>query len=280
MKKILFPTDFSDASLNSKNYAIEIAKRSNAQIYLLNIYNVTIYDPNMPAELVMETMNEAQKFAKENLESLSKEFVSQKYDNGNNLNVSVVYKQGLVSDEIQLFVEENNIDLVIMGTTGESGFLDKILGSNTASVLEKVNCPVLAIPGKAAYKDIQNVVYASNLTDNDKKEVAYLRDFVQLFNASLTYLHVCDQDDKPLENEKETIFNELKKETDYDKIVLEYTDGTDVEKSIESYINSHPVDILVMAIHKRNFFEKIFKKSLTKEMVYHSQIPLYALHVK
>lgn len=280
MKKILFPTDFSEASLNSKSYAIEIAKRSGAQVYLLNVYNVTIYDPNMPAELVMETMNEAQKFAKENLDSLSKEFVSQKYSNGKNLDVSVVYKQGLVSDEIEVFCEENNIDLIVMGTTGESGLLDKILGSNTASVLEKVKCPVLAVPAKANYKNIQNVVYASNLTDDDTKEVMQLKDFLQLFDAQLTYLHVCDEDDKPLQNEKDTIFDGLKKEIGYDKITLQYTDGTDVEKGIEDYINSHPVDILVMAIHKRNFFEKIFKRSLTKEMVYHSQIPLYALHIK
>jgi nucleotide-binding universal stress UspA family protein len=280
MKKILFPTDFSETSLNSKSYAIEIAKRSGAQIFLMNVYNVTIYDPNMPAELVMETMNEAQKFAKENLDSLSKEFVSQKYSDGKNIDVSVVYKQGLVSDEIEVFCEENQIDLIVMGTTGESGFIDKILGSNTASVLDKVKCPVLAVPANASYKNIQDVVYASNLTDDDRKEVLQLKDFLQLFDAQLTYLHVCDEDEKPLQNEKDTIFNELKKEIGYNKITLEYTDGTDVEKGIENYINSHSVDILVMAIHKRNFFEKIFKRSLTKEMVYHLQIPLYALHVK
>jgi nucleotide-binding universal stress UspA family protein len=280
MKKILFPTDFSETSLNSKSYAIEIAKRSGAQIYLLNVYNVTIYDPNMPAELVMETMNEAQKFAKEILETLSKEFVSQKYDSGKNLDVSVVYKQGLVSDEIEVFCEENNIDIVVMGTTGESGFLDKILGSNTASVLDKVKCPVLAVPGKATYKNINNVVYASNLTDKDNKEVAQLKDFVQLFGANLTYLHICGEDEEPSQAEKDTIFNELKKTSGYDKINLEMLENTDIEKGIDDYVNSNPVDILVMAIHKRNFFEKIFKRSLTKEMVYHSRIPLYALHVK
>lgn len=280
MKKILFPTDFSETSLNSRSYAIEIAKRSGAQIYLMNVYNVTIYDPNMPAELVMETMTEAQKFAKENLESLSKEFVSQKYDDGKNLNVSVVYKQGLVSDEIEVFCEENNIDLIIMGTTGESGIIDKILGSNTASVLDKVKCPVLAVPAKAAYKNVQNIVYASNLTDDDNKEVAQLKDFVQLFDANLTYLHICGEDEEPSQGEKDTIFNELKKTSGYDKINLEMIENTDIEKGIDDYVNSHSVDILVMAIHKRNFFEKIFKRSLTKEMVYHSQIPLYALHVK
>lgn len=280
MKKILFPTDFSETSLNSRSYAIEIAKRSGAQIYLMNVYNVTIYDPNMPAELVMETMTEAQKFAKENLESLSKEFVSQKYDDGKNLNVSVVYKQGLVSDEIEVFCEENNIDLIIMGTTGESGIIDKILGSNTASVLDKVKCPVLAVPAKAAYKNIQNIVYASNLTDDDNKEVVQLKDFVELFDANLTYLHICGEDEEPSQSEKDTIFNELKKTSGYDKINLEMIENTDIEKGIDDYVNSHSVDILVMAIHKRNFFEKIFKRSLTKEMVYHSQIPLYALHVK
>lgn len=280
MKNILFPTDFSETSLNSKDFCIEIAKRSGAKIHLLNIYNVTIYDPNMPAELMMESMNEAMRFSKEGLEKLLPDFKSQTYNNGGNLEVEIVSKQGLVSDEIEIFVSENNIDLIVMGTTGESGFLDKIMGSNTSSVIEKVKCPVLAIPAKAKYKGISNIVYAASLTDDDRSEVPYITEIATLFDAEIKYLHICDDDDLNMISQKDSIFETLKEEINYSKIGFELLENNDIVKGLESYVNNNKVDILVMAQHKRNFFERIFKSSKTETMVHHTDIPLYALHIR
>ena len=168
MKRILFPTDYSETSRNSGKYAAEIAKRTNAELYILNVYSVTIYDPNMPAELLMSATEQAEKTSKEELEKVKSEF-------GGDLNIQLVSKQGLVVDEIINFVQENDIDMVVMGTTGASGILEKIFGSNTSSVIEKTPKPVLAIPDEAKYRGISSIVYATDLQESETKEMVYRR---------------------------------------------------------------------------------------------------------
>ncbi|MFZ1462196.1 MAG: universal stress protein, partial [Ignavibacteria bacterium] len=77
-------------------------------------------------------------------------------------------------------------------------------------------------------------------------------------------------------NKKE--FEKIKESSNYDKIRLELVKEENVLEGINDYINSHEVDVLAMAIRKRSLLDKIFNRSLTKKMAYHTRIPLLALH--
>jgi len=81
-------------------------------------------------------------------------------------------------------------------------------------------------------------------------------------------------------SQKESIFETLKEEINYPKLGFILLENNDIVKGLEEYVKENPVDILVMAQHKRNFFEKIFKSSKTETMVHHTDIPIYALHIR
>ncbi|MBL8008508.1 MAG: universal stress protein, partial [Ignavibacteria bacterium] len=66
--------------------------------------------------------------------------------------------------------------------------------------------------------------------------------------------------------------------SEYPKIKLELVKEEKVLEGINDYINSNDVDVLAMAIRKRSLIDKIFNRSLTKKMAYHTKIPLLALH--
>lgn len=272
MKKILFPTDYSETSKNSGKYAAEIAKRTNAELYILNVYSVTIYDPNMPAELLMSATEQAEKTSKEELEKVKSEFG----DMGD-VNIQLISKQGLVVDEIINFVQENDIDLVVMGTTGASGILEKIFGSNTSSVIEKTPKPVLAIPDETSYRGISTIVYATDLQESETDEIVNVTEFAGIFDAEVILLHVCDKSEEILMDEKNSLYEDLRKNIGYEKVSFELIKDEDVVKGIDDYVTNNPVDIVAMATHHRSLLGRIFSKSLTKEMVYHCRIPLLAL---
>ncbi len=78
-------------------------------------------------------------------------------------------------------------------------------------------------------------------------------------------------------NKKE--FGKIKDSVHYDKIDLELVKEENVLEGINDYINSNDVDVLAMAIRKRSLLDKIFNRSLTKKMAYHTKIPLLALHL-
>ena len=269
IKRILFPSDFSEASRNAGKYAAEIARRTGAELFILNVYSVTIYDPNMPAELLMSATEQAEKVSKEELEKMKGIF--------DGINVTVVSRQGLVVDEIINYVQENAIDIVVMGTTGASGILEKIFGSNTSSVIAKTPRPVLAIPADAVYKSISTIVYATDLQESETNEIVSVTEIASIFDAEVTLLHVCDKSEEVLMEEKNSLYEDLRKNINYEKLNFELVENEDVVKGIDEYVTNNPVDIIAMATHHRSLLGRLFGKSLTKDMVYHCRIPLLVL---
>lgn len=279
MKNILFPTDFSPNADNALNYAVEIARKIKGNLILFHAYSVQLIDPNMPAEIYLSAYQEEEKSAKENLEALSKKLLnSNKGADGCSLfNIDTIVSQGLVLDEVLALTEEFKIDLIIMGTHGASGITELILGSNAASIIEKATIPVLAIPHNIEYKDIENIVYAYDDIKSGLPKFNRLLEFAKIYDSEITLLHIIEFDKDTAElNKKE--FEKIKENFNYGKIRLELVKEEKVLEGINDYVNSNDVDILAMTIKKRSLFDKIFSKSLTKKMAYHTKIPLLALH--
>lgn len=280
MKNILLPTDFSPNAENALNFAVEVVRKVKGNLILFHAYSVQLIDPNMPAEIYLSAYQEEEKSAKESLEELSKKIIdSNKDENGNNLfTVEAVVTQGLVVDEVLSMTEEYKIDLVIMGTHGASGITELILGSNTASVIEKSSVPVLAIPYNAVYKEIKNIVYAYDDIKSGLPSFQKLLEFAKIYDSEITLLHIIESEKNTEElNKKE--FEKIKQSITYEKVQLELVKEEKVLEGINDYICSNPVDVLAMAVRKKTLLDKIFSRSLTKKMAYHTKIPLLALHV-
>ena len=279
MKNILFPTDFSQNAENALNYAIEIARKLKGNLILFHAYSVQLIDPNMPAEIYLSAYQEEEKTAKESLDALCKRITDLNKDSaGNNLfSTDAIVTQGLVVDEVLSVINDFKIDLVIMGTHCASGITELILGSNAASIIEKSPAPVLAIPQNAVFSDIANVVYAYDDIKSGLPSFQRLLEFANIFGSEITLLHIIEANKNTEElNKKE--FEKIKETANYDKIRLELVKEEKVLEGINDYINSHDVDVLAMAIRKRSLLDKIFNRSLTKKMAYHTKIPLLALH--
>jgi len=280
MKNILFPTDFSPNAHNALNFAVEIARKINGNLILFHAYSVQLIDPNMPAEIYLSAYQEEEKSAKESLEELSKKIIGlNKDDTGKSLfTTEAIVTQGLVVDEVLSIVNDYKIDLVVMGTHGSGGITELILGSNTASIIEKSLMPVLAIPQNAVYNGISNIVYAYDDIQSGLPSFHRLLEFAQIYDSEITLLHIIESNSNTVEINK-TEFQKIKNAVSYDKIRLELVKEEDILEGINDYVNSHSIDVLAMSIRRRTLLDKIFNRSLTKKMAYHTKIPLLALHV-
>ncbi|MEO8447292.1 MAG: universal stress protein [bacterium] len=279
MKNILFPTDFSPSADNALNFAVQIARKVNGNLILFHSYSVQLIDPNMPAEIYLSAYQEEEKTAKENLEKLSERIIEANKDaSGKNLfNTDAIVTQGLVVDEVLSMIDEYKIDIVVMGTHGASGITELILGSNTASVIEKSPVPVLAIPHNADYKDINNIVYAYDEIKSGLPSFQKLLEFAEIYDSDITLLHIIESSSNTAELNKQE-FEKIKQSVSYSKIRLELVKEENILEGINDYVNSNNVDVLVMAVKKKSLLDKIFSRSLTKKMAYHTKIPLLALH--
>jgi len=138
LEKILYPTDFSEASENAQRYAISFAKAFGARLYLLSVnqpFNMAFLDPLIVHDL--DTNREAA--VRENLGRLRAEMAQQ------GIEVEAEMRRGSTSYEIVSFAKEKEIDLIIMGTHGWSGLNHVLMGSTAEVVVRKAPCPVLTV---------------------------------------------------------------------------------------------------------------------------------------
>ncbi|MFZ6017854.1 MAG: universal stress protein [Nitrospirota bacterium] len=141
IKRILFPTDFSEGSAHALPYAVDMAKHYGARLYIIHvIYDIAKttgwYVPHVSMDEVYKDMEQA---AKKELDKCWFEEMRGFKD----IERSVV--TGVPYEEIIKFVNENKIDLIVMGTHGRKG-IDRILfGSTATQVVRNAPCPVLTV---------------------------------------------------------------------------------------------------------------------------------------
>lgn len=278
MKKILVPTDFSDNASKAVEYAVELASRTNTEIILLNAF-AAVDGSLSPAKGVLEEYNnrimadakEKLKVLKENIEKKSAIKVYTKFINGG------------IRESILKSAEEENADLIVMGTRGASGINRMLWGSTTASIIGTSTIPVLAIPHRAEWRGIKNILFATRQFTTDDKTFIPVLELAEMESALVHVAVFTDTDDKDLANYldhsrlliayQETLPSKYKQV----KFKTEHLEGKEFDDTIKKYIKEYTIDLLVMTTHKCGFWDRIFNRSMTRSMAYHTKIPLLAI---
>jgi nucleotide-binding universal stress UspA family protein len=271
MKKILCPTDFSPVSQNALLYAVDFAKKSKATLILFHTEFIPQYatefhheDINIPFENIDEL--------KERMEALIIQLKVASPD----VNCTYVVEEGLVAENIALYANKHDIDLIIMGTSGVSGMEAIFTGSNSVRVMDKAKCPVLIIPEKVSYREPKRFVYATDLLDNEDEVVDRIITMIHACGGELELLHVKSEDALELVN-SEASLGEIAGRYTQDNVRYKIIQGEDSISEIEDYAKSQ-ADILILAQRKKSFLEKLFSKNRAEAIAYHAEIPLLVIH--
>ena len=277
MKKILFPTDFSEKANNAFIYALKWAEKYDAEIVTLHVYELPVLDmsyvdvPIYQAEVYQSLeLNSFQNF-KDQIPVLREIASRHKLEH---IPISNVLLSGdLVSNILQLVASEN-INFVIMGTSRVSGFKEMFLGTNTASVMTGSNAYVIGIPDDASYQPIDKICFTTQYTIEDLAALRKLIPIAEKFNAKIKCIFIENE-----ENEvKEVIIADWKAMFAADKVEFYTVRSKDVEDSILDFIKLHKINLFAVAKHKRGFWDNLFHSSLTKKLAMHIEIPLLVLH--
>ena len=276
MKSILIPVDFSDCSFTASKYAAEIAKLTKAKLIFFNAYFVPFsgqeiyFSPEIIAEQEKSVMVKLMNFSNKVVQSVT---------DSSSLICHHVTMPGLLTNYISDLIEEHSIDMIVMGTKGASGLSGILLGSNTAEVIEKCSCPVLAVPSETWFKKPGKIVFATNYADNDFQTLYLLAEMFKPFNPEIIVLHVEINGDHKTENRMlEWFKGQVLTNIPYDNFSFQLTKGADVEHTVNNFILENDIELLSVSNRKRNFFDKLTSRSLSKKLAYHTNMPLLAFH--
>jgi len=188
LKNILFATDFSAASDAAAPIAIQIALRYGAKIYGVH---VNASDPYVAAapEAWAAMAEAAEKAAKEAAGRLNEQLQGIEHE--------VVIAEGKIWEVMSDLIEQKEIDLVVLGTRGRTGFGKTLLGSVAEQILRQSPCPVLTVGPHVdlwseEYAKMREILYATDLAADLPMAAPYAVSLAQENQAHLVLLHVVE----------------------------------------------------------------------------------------
>ena len=272
MKKILVPTDFSETADKARDYAVQIAQIFGSEIILLNTYHVPYAGASAGTLVNIDGM--ALEDSKKNMA----EQLAYVRENFSNITFRTLCSPGLLVDSVKSVVKEENIELVVMGTTGTSGMLENFLGSNTSSLIGSIQVPIITVPARAVINFPKKIVVANDLSDSGENHVYDIVKKIAANNkASLDFLFVAngyDQINNKIEKLKAARFDE---EFDSSYHPFHFRTHPDPTEGVLEFLKDKHFDMLVVVCHQRNFWQRLVDKSVSKSLVKHADIPMLVL---
>jgi nucleotide-binding universal stress UspA family protein len=184
-KNILFTTDLSECSAAAAPFARTIARWCGSTVHILHVC-----DADAPGELIPSIEVEDQAALQRKMKTLADAFEGVTH--------SALIRPGAVSDVVSESIRELGIDLVIVGTHGEHGLKQFILGSTAEEILRSASCPVLSVGPEARKREVaapSEILYATDFSTASEQAFTFALNLAHASGAKLTLLHAIDSHD-------------------------------------------------------------------------------------
>lgn len=278
MKTILVPVDFSENAKNALDCAILFAKKLNMKILLMHNYHIGI--PELIKDSIKTFSHREIHGTREEMKNELNLWKNALASAEPLLQCDAVFTEGELCEEMIAVKGDNEFDMVVMGTKGASGLKEVFIGSNTARVIEKIYCPVVAVPEKFCSDNIQKIVFATDFHDSDIESTRFLFQLSGAFDASLTLVHMCDgKIPTRKEDDLSNYFMEqLQKSLPDEKVEIKLLEGEDTYETFNNYITEEGIDLFAISTEDRILTGPLFNQGLTRRFAQHIQIPLLVFH--
>ncbi|WP_158963981.1 universal stress protein [Myroides fluvii] len=275
MKKILFPTDFSETANNALIYALKMADSQKATLFVLHAYEMPVISATANPVMVQDVYKSIELSNFENFKD-QVPFIRDiaKENNLDHVPMNFILEEGFLNSILKKRVEEEEIDLVVMGTNGNSGWDRKLLGSNTINAINSLKAPVLSVPHDAVFNGINSIAFSTLFNTSDKIVLDKLVKIAKGYDATIKCIHVVED----VDSIKQEVVDSWLEHYKGNPITFAIVEGKEVEKEIFTFLDKENIDLLVSVKRNRSFLDKLFTSSMTKKLSYHTHVPIIAFH--
>jgi nucleotide-binding universal stress UspA family protein len=274
MKRILVPTDFSKHAEYALRVAAQIAKKNNSEIYLLHMLEL----PHQASDAVSSGRAIPQIMYFKDM-AINKLDALMESDFLDGINVSEIIQFEKAFDGIMEISKKNNVDLIVMGSHGASGYEEMFIGSNAEKVVRSSEVPVLVIKNETEEFKADRLVFASDFSDEIKKPFAKLVEFATIFNSHLDLVMINTPNSFKSTAVAEKIMTDFLEGTNFTNYSTHIYNDVNVEKGILNYSSSVDADLIGMCTHGRTGFSHFFNGSISEDLVNHTVRPVITFKI-
>ncbi len=263
MKNILVPIGSSKSSVNTLQYAIDLAQLLDANVYVISVFQEFSK---------AGSATKLNKILKEDSENRLDEVMGTVDHKG----VSVVAHpiKGGVVDGVERFNKHVPVDLIVLSPRSNSIREEVYLGNTTGKIVKGTNIPTLIVPDGQSFKEPSQILMAfKNGTFDKKKQLEPLRKIQKHFGTELHLLHVETPDST---DEMQEVSESLKAMS---SSYTTTTNATTYQGVLEHFQTINP-DMVCVVRRKRGFFKKLWEKNVVLKKEFFTSKPLLILRVQ
>ncbi len=274
MKRILVPTDFSNHAEYALRVAAQIAKENKSEIMLLHMLEL----PHQGSDALGSgsTIPEIMFFKNKAIERLE-ELMDADFLEG--IEVSEIIQFEKAFEGILAVSKKNDVDFIVMGSHGASGFQELFIGSNTEKVVRFSDVPVLVIKNETPNFNASNFVFASDFSDEIKAPFTKLVDLANTFNSHLDLVMINTPNSFKPTHVAESIMSEFVRGFNLTNYSSHIYNDVNVEKGILNFANAVNADLIGMCTHGRTGFSHFFNGSISEDLVNHAVRPVVTFKI-
>ena len=274
MKKILIPTDFSEHAEYALKVAAQIARKNNGEIILLHMLEL----PHEGSDAIStgHDIPELMFFKNAAINKLE-ELMDADYLEG--IKVSEVIQFEMAFEGILNISRLNDVDLIVMGSHGASGYKEMFIGSNAEKVVRNSEVPVLIIKKEQGEFNVDKFVFASDFAEEAKKPFSKAVDFANKFGATLHLVMINTPNNFKSTATSQATIDSFISGFQVNKYETHIYNETNVEKGILNFANSINADLIGMSTHGRKGLAHFFNGSISEDLVNHATRPVVTFKI-
>lgn len=274
MKKILVPCDFSTPAIQAFRFAMDMACASQGEVIVLKVIDLPFlyesafgmqpawHDPSLTLEL-----EQRYRGYYERMKNMYADLPAP---------VSLMIEHGSVKLTILRIIEEQQVDLVVMGTHGAGGAENLFMGTNTERIVRLSPVPVITLRNASELSAIRTIVFPVTLEMDDEVLVAGVRKLQQFFHARLHVLLIStpDKDKASIE-----ILENFAKHHELVDYTLAVRNEENLQEGIFNYAAEVEADMLAMGTHGRKGIRHVIHGSITEDIINQISCPVWTFNI-
>ncbi|MEP1033317.1 universal stress protein [Ekhidna sp.] len=279
MKKILVPTDFSSLSEHALDFAIQLAKPLKASIEVIHLEEVPLGDLSLhlSGEAGGSTVSHDSLYAaqllranKQKLNTLKEEYSTDE------VAVKAFQIGGGFLKGMQHYTSENDVDLVVIGTTGEESIQEFFSGNHTEQLIEHLNVPVVSIQDQQ-FHPIEDIVLGLDIEDEKYTRKAFEKVKV-ICDALGSTLHVIDVTKSKDDEKMMGMLDKIAKIAGLTNYLVDVIEDKDSNTALLDYAEGTGAGLIIILSEAKGGLNRFIQHSFATRLTKKSTIPILTVN--
>lgn len=272
------PCDFSTTALEALKVANSIAEKSQSELLVVHAFELPLtyetafgVQPYMFDPALLASIEER---ARENFQEVKRKSAKK------GVKMTFHTRHASVTVAITEFLQDDSIDLVVMGTNGASGITETLFGSNTEKIVRLAQVPVLAVRSAVDISTVKHIVVPNSLTPDQPQFIKKVKELQAFFNAKLHMLLVNTPARFMSDAEAKKLLEEFASHNKLTNFTLNFRNGRTEEAGILAFAEEVKADLVAMATHGRKGLAHLVSGSIAEDVVNHITCPIWTCIAK